>query len=1073
MDEVYHRSSLSSPRCLGRRETSITPYIRQTVAGSLGGLDDDGVSRMLKMQMEYPLDYTDKWPSVETTVTINSFSNLDVAKCTYDADFTVTLDWLDFSLLEDIHYSENVKNRQYALSKWLRNTEQMFNPVIRIENCVEKEFKLVAEDSNAFPCIQSILQTQEDEHAEMCDVPWLYKKFHFCGTLKIQNCEAGWFPLDTQRLPIRITSAPLVGRTSLGAKREVKLMDPFVRAEYRRFENQKKEDSASGKNKLGPKDGNVGMLSELIRNTPRELDIVAFGCQNKADTEYQVELLLIRKGQRYIFDFLIQLLCFCCALCSCWVPFTADCVTNRLGISLMLLLTVVAFTFSRPHIINEVPYATFHDTFEQWTLVFIILVVVENLVVYNNCYDAWDDQTGKAGNEKSDTEEWGCQQSPFWSTSRYDLICIFLLISLVLVVLSYQIGCAQIYRILSLLVMNEQQHEYDIKDANSRSKERRRCVRVAFPLDSITVSIETKEEFEALCSATVKKPYFWSVTKEVSIGSQRLGVGHHILVRCKQLREMRWSDKMNSKSLPLPMKLHCIRVAEDKLHDRLLVRNKDSKSNHSEYEFQPYTRDQAVELMASIKLPCTQNFLLSAAERSKKNKSQKPNSKSFRRLETQESTLGCGALVFDPSALTFLIDIGTGEIGFYGYQMERPTRDRKLVLPIQNPNLKHKIEKTFFADYVDKSDGAELFSSLVVEKFAPMRDVAKVDVKVVVAVTGLNRESSSDAKTKARYDGFMLRVRNYLQEALAADLIVHPLSPAEEAECELRAVDFLVQRADLDVYGAQGANGMEFAEHEIHEALNGMKKSAGENFTVNDFLQEFRDLKLAFPILHTVFRECPVDDDTKGSTKHRSIECMANHIRGSELMVRSLVRARLFCGTLAAGGGSIQFTYNSPVHVSKVLYVPVKLGNKSALGTWPTAGKLTDEHLEAWRRQVRNQLHIDSTTKHTMRGFYVGISAVAHASKKAGFHGRILARNECLRLLDQTVKTLDRSDPKERLNFSNLIMVHEVIEWFLHRKAYIVCKREWELGSADDNFVATWGFGFWLKATESFKSESA
>ena len=68
---------------------------------------------------------------------------------------------------------------------------------------------------------------------------------------------------------------------------------------------------------------------------------------------------------RYWFDFMIQLLQVASAAFSLYVPMSEDSLTNRLSITLTVILTLVAFTIERPSVIEFLPYPTLHDNFER------------------------------------------------------------------------------------------------------------------------------------------------------------------------------------------------------------------------------------------------------------------------------------------------------------------------------------------------------------------------------------------------------------------------------------------------------------------------------------------------------------------------------------------------------------------------------------------------------------------------------------------------------------------------------------------------------------------------------------
>lgn len=1090
-------------------------------------LDDDGVSRMLKLQIENPLDYTDKWPAVETTVKVDSFSNLDIVGCTFRADFTVTLDWLDFSLVEDVHYAQNIKNGCYVLSKWLWNTDQLFNPMIRIDNRVEGEFEHVADGSDEYPRIMTILHTQENENSVLRDVPWIMKDFHFRGTLGISRHESAWFPLDAPRLPIKIASVPLVGRTTLGHTREITLMDPILRLEY--FSAEKKLEKrmrdtepidTSPPLQQWPQDWNLGNNGEMV--------MVGFGVQNPKHNLYQVEILLIRRGTRYVFDFIIQLLLFSCSTFSCWVPFTPECLPSRLSITLVVLLTVVASTTQRPTVIAELPYPTFHDTFERWIVVFTVAIALENIVVYNLCFH----------NGEPDLDQWGCVEVPFMgTTSRYDLISVLTLIFFMIIVVFMQISRAQCDRIAALLCMHKEHHMNDY-EAEERSLDRFHSARIAFPKDSFDLCVKSQRTLDTILRAVDVEDRCWRIIKPVCIDKKRLFPGH--CLRHDNLHEFTgvarpWYCLGARSSVIFPT---TFRVSEEDFattKNRLMV---FSPTMVNKQRFQPYdgqTPQLAVGIMAALVLPCTAGFLLNMSLRLMEKKMEQKGSICPAHLkspcrksrETSDETPICKLIQdepnpsINPEELTLLIDIGSGEVGFYGYKLQHVNttpctspsslasdeeKSETTTVVLQIPKEKHRMEGTFFTDYVDAMDGEKRLGDLIAKHFCPVIEKGQIDgeLSIYVGCTGSNRTLLDNGEDRKRFKNFIVtKVKTYLKNTMNvhARLCMYSPLPEEEAEYELRAVEYLVQRTNLDVQNVESGSSQEFAEFEIQEALNG--RSIGENVTIQDFLQEFRDLKLSYCTLVSIFKDCPnklqlqleVSNSRRLSPrrtptrqrtalfskdyvdpKQRSVESMARHIRNTPLMLRSLVMARLFCGTLAAGGGSTQFTFKSTQKLCEVLYKSIPVGNKVPLVAeanesplWPPEGiTLTNDDLERWRNVVRSHLEANGMPR-AQRGFYVGISAIAHAAKKAGIADRILPRSVCLRHLQDTILFMDRSDPKERLNFSNLIMVYEVVKWVLHSNAFIVCKREWEQDCTEEKVVATWSLGFWLKAIDGFK----
>ena len=63
--------------------------------------------------------------------------------------------------------------------------------------------------------------------------------------------------------------------------------------------------------------------------------------------------------------------------------------SNRLGITLAILLTLIFFTKERPKVIETLPYATVHDEGEKWLVGFVILLGLENLLVFVGCFGVY------------------------------------------------------------------------------------------------------------------------------------------------------------------------------------------------------------------------------------------------------------------------------------------------------------------------------------------------------------------------------------------------------------------------------------------------------------------------------------------------------------------------------------------------------------------------------------------------------------------------------------------------------------------------------------------------------------
>eukprot|EP00397_Hematodinium_sp_SG-2012_P001422 GEMP01001424.1.p1 GENE.GEMP01001424.1~~GEMP01001424.1.p1 ORF type:complete len:1011 (+),score=179.60 GEMP01001424.1:380-3412(+) len=1009
------------------------------------------------------------------------------------------------------------------MSRWLRDSDQCFNPMIEIDNKVEGEFGMMSENSDVYPRIKKVLRAEEHEGSTPRDVPWLTKRIRYRGKLHVPNLIADWFPLDVQRLPITIVALQLPSRTTLGLPRMVKLLDPSLRYEDKMYQLKK--------------------ARILVRDTiahhhwPEtglmlgEMSLVGFGWQDPKDSVYQVDLLLIRITKRYLFDFMIQVFQVVCACFSCWVPFTSDCLANRLSITLTVILTLVAFTTQRPPVIDELPYPTFHDTFEQYMVMFAVIVALENLVASSMCVD------GEVRNE----DQWLCQQSGSWTSSRFDTIFIVLfgLIALIMFPL-WQVMKGQTFRIAEVLKLHTELHEHD-EAAARRAKIRMRRIRSAFPKESFDIVISDISQLESLREVVDARPDSWVVLESITINWHLLLPGHIITTaedgrarsNSSSFSSTALSSLWNATQLWSPVNL-CVSeedISEDAV-SRLMIK--------PDNVFVPYnsTSHAAVRVMHVIPFFSTwfSGFWLRLAKRRIRKKqatlddmdilsgsdvdaalalgklhSTRRESNKWNTFKTKPSQIVPGEpeekestevpswmiynLHRDPCELTFILDIGTGEIGFYGYIM---TKDKTV---IQAPNAKRKIENTFFTDYLKNPNGVEKMGDLAVEMFLPVIQAHKANndgkelsdtegkcmvrpatppqvsknVKVFAGCTGANRVAlmaDKDLVVAARE--FFRKVGSYAKEKrqLSIDFLLYSPESISEAEYELCAVDFLVQRANLNVENIPlGPSGQQFAGFEIDEALQHMKRDlSGDSLTLMDFIREFKDLKLNYQELAKIFTECKTKS---ANPKERTVSELYLHVPSSPVFLRSIVRARLFCGTLSAGGGSSQFTFKSTQNLSEVIYHSIPVGNKVPIVTgldgapaiWGEKRDLTQADLEEWRGIVKKQVERKNMPRNK-RGFFVGISAIAYAAKAAKIADRIVPRDVFLQKIDDAVKALDRTNLKDRLTFSNLIMVYELVDWVLNRNAFICCKREWQHGSTE-KFVATWSFGFWLKSTQT------
>lgn len=81
---------------------------------------------------------------------------------------------------------------------------------------------------------------------------------------------------------------------------------------------------------------------------------------------YECVIVVMRNWRQYRFDYLIQIAQVISAAASFYVPFSEEMLAQRLSITLAILLTLTLFTKERPPVIEEIPYSTIHDEFQQF-----------------------------------------------------------------------------------------------------------------------------------------------------------------------------------------------------------------------------------------------------------------------------------------------------------------------------------------------------------------------------------------------------------------------------------------------------------------------------------------------------------------------------------------------------------------------------------------------------------------------------------------------------------------------------------------------------------------------------------
>jgi len=420
-------------------------------------------------------------------------------------------------------------------------------------------------------------------------------------------------------------------------------------------------------------------------------------------------------------------------------------------------------------------------------------------------------------------------------------------------------------------------------------------------------------------------------------------------------------------------------------------------------------------------------------------------------------------------------------------------------------NSKYKMDntRTFKQQFVDDEHGAQAFADELVQQFQPDERIDSFRAsctrsqargkrrKILVGPTGQNRHTLLQRASAARaMETWMEKVKSLLQDRMdmPVDLLLFVPTESDEATFELIATEWLVQRGDLDVIAipSSGAR-VPFGQLELSQALTRANKTRGSGgpasgFTLQEFIWEFSDLvdqDLDEDFLRKKFRQAvnmrKFQQAARGAHQLDSAvvdaAALSETFRKSPQLMRALVKSRLFNGTLSAGGGSCQITVKPDrsdeqrrrsVSISTRSSDPfsVKLGNKTPMNgdtpLFPKDAPMSEKLIEAWRCRIQDELlsmDLPAKLNKGLRGVYIGISAVYYAAESAKCHERLLPKAEFLARLDERVRKLLEDQPLpsdqggrqvyDHREFSNLVLVHEIISSVLADSAWIVCKRKW------------------------------
>lgn len=331
-----------------------------------------------------------EFPEVQVALKVCQVCNVNTAQMTYEIDLLCRLDWCDTNV-------EGLSNDELRELDWSR----YFNPRVEIDNC--KDLCAWMPGADEVPrrrgrrgsILVSACSTEEERAMLDCrrDAaavgecgPWLRKTMRFRGTLSLSAVNLKCFPFDIQVLPVKLKAARCRG-LALGTPR----LEPSAGEQIHKVHLV---DAG-----LFPPEAGYWETSPHLRSRGHfalpaaddsllEFNISGLtGCRpepQRVDT-YEVHILVERpKFASYVWDIVIMNLLVLLSATAFWDTAAPE-LSSRMSISLTVILTLAAYTSSRPAPIEKAPYVTFHDWCEQVCMLLVTCISVQNVFAVVLC----------------------------------------------------------------------------------------------------------------------------------------------------------------------------------------------------------------------------------------------------------------------------------------------------------------------------------------------------------------------------------------------------------------------------------------------------------------------------------------------------------------------------------------------------------------------------------------------------------------------------------------------------------------------------------------------------------------
>jgi len=317
-----------------------------------------------------------EFPEVELSVKIYQVSNVNTSDMTFDADFVCRLDWCD-------PHVQGVATEELAGLDWTI----FFNPVLYVDNSKDGASWMEGIDlvpRRKRPASEPSTKRRGDQ---LQLGPWLRKTMRFRGALTMGAVDLRCFPFDLQALPIRLRAGRCQGLT-LGTPAAGAVARDEVAGRVNLLDNGSMLSDERYKLLDARIRGRGHYAVPQAAEALQEFNIKGITGhhheKNRGDA-YEVCIVIERpKISSYFWDIIIQNLLVMLAATAFWDTASAD-LSSKMSITLVVILTLAAYTSSRPSPIEKAPYVTLHDWNEQTSMMVTTVISLQNVLSVVRC----------------------------------------------------------------------------------------------------------------------------------------------------------------------------------------------------------------------------------------------------------------------------------------------------------------------------------------------------------------------------------------------------------------------------------------------------------------------------------------------------------------------------------------------------------------------------------------------------------------------------------------------------------------------------------------------------------------